>query len=122
MTVTVKNKIGLTVPPAVQRQAGFRTGDVVEFKVSGGMITVIPKVPATDAEYTQGQRRIIDAQLDEAERGPFHGPFNTADEMITHMKSQLRNRTAVKKTNRSWRRTPLPRGKLTIFAMAPLKG
>src|SRR5205823_4734800 len=101
MTVTVKNKIGLTVPPAVQRQAGFKTGDVVEFKVSGGVISIVPKLPGADAEYTPEQRRIIDAQLDEAEKGPFHGPFNTAGEMITHMKSQLRKRAPVKKTKRS---------------------
>jgi len=101
MTVTVKNKIGLTVPPSVQHQAGFKTGDVVEFKVSGGVITIIPKLPTADDEYTPEQRRIIDAQLDEAEKGPFHGPFNTADEMIAHMKSQLRKRTAVKKIKRT---------------------
>jgi hypothetical protein len=67
MTATMKNKIGLTVPP----------GDVVEFKVSGGVITILPKLPPAD-EYTTEQRRSIDAQLDEAEKGPFYGPFNTA--------------------------------------------
>ena len=86
MTATVKNKIGLTVPPAVQHQAGFKPGDVVEFKVSGGVITILPKLPTAD-EFTPEQRRSIDAQLDEAEKGPFYGPFNTAEEMIAHMKS-----------------------------------
>ena len=33
MTATVKDRIGLTVPPSVQHKAGFKTGDVVEFKV-----------------------------------------------------------------------------------------
>ena len=82
MTATVKNRIGLTVPPSVQHKAGFRTGDVVGFKVSGGVITIIPKLPSADDEYTPEQRRGIDAQLDEAEKGPFHGPFNTANEAI----------------------------------------
>ena len=100
MTTTVKNKIGLTVPPAVQHQAGFKPGDVVEFKVSGGVITILPKLPTAD-EYTPEQRRSIDAQLDEAEKGPFHGPFNSAEEMIVHMKSQLKKRTALKKAKRS---------------------
>jgi bifunctional DNA-binding transcriptional regulator/antitoxin component of YhaV-PrlF toxin-antitoxin module len=96
MTATVKNKIGLTVPPAVQHKAGFKPGDVVEFKVSGGVITILPKLPTADDEYTAEQRRSIDAQLDEAERGPFHGPFNTAEEMIAHMKSRLKKRAALK--------------------------
>jgi bifunctional DNA-binding transcriptional regulator/antitoxin component of YhaV-PrlF toxin-antitoxin module len=101
MTATVTNKIGLTVPPAVQHQAGFKPGDVVEFKVSGGVITILPKLPTAVDEYTPEQRRSIDAQLDEAEKGPFHGPFNTTEEMITHMKGQLKKRAAPKKAKRS---------------------
>jgi bifunctional DNA-binding transcriptional regulator/antitoxin component of YhaV-PrlF toxin-antitoxin module len=101
MTVTVKNKTSLLVPPSVQRRAGIKNGDRLEFKVSGGVITIIPKLPAAGDEYTPEQRRIIDAQLDEAEKGPFHGPFNTADEMIAHMKSELKKRAARKKTKRS---------------------
>jgi hypothetical protein len=30
-------------------------------------------------EYTPEQRRIINARLDEAEKGPFHGPFSAKD-------------------------------------------
>ena len=101
MTATVKNRIGLTVPPSVQHQAGFKTGDLVEFKVSGGVITIIPKLPSADDEYTPEQRRSIDAQLDEAEKGPFHGPFNTAEEMIADMKSQVKKRASLRRANRS---------------------
>jgi len=101
MTATVKNKVGLTVPPAVQRQAGFKTGDVVEFKASGGVITIVPKLPNADDEYTPAERRVIDAQLAEAEKGPFYGPFDTAEEMIAHMKSQLKKRAALRKVKRS---------------------
>jgi bifunctional DNA-binding transcriptional regulator/antitoxin component of YhaV-PrlF toxin-antitoxin module len=100
MTATVKNKIGLTVPPSIQHQAGFKLGDVVEFKVSGGVITILPKLPTAD-EFTPEQRRSIDAQLDEAEKGPFYGPFNTAEEMIAHMKSRLKQRAVLKKAKRS---------------------
>jgi antitoxin component of MazEF toxin-antitoxin module len=101
MTATVRNRIGLTVPPSVQHQAGFKTGDVVEFKVSGGAITIVPKLPRADDEYTPEQRRSIDAQLDAAEKGPFRGPFNTAEEMIADMKSQVKKRAAIKKAKRS---------------------
>ena len=101
MTVTVKNKTDLVVPPSVRRRAGIKPGDRLEFKVSGGIINIIPKLPSADDEYTPAQRRIIDAQLDEAEKRPFHGPFNTADEMIAHMKGQLKKRAALKKTKRS---------------------
>jgi bifunctional DNA-binding transcriptional regulator/antitoxin component of YhaV-PrlF toxin-antitoxin module len=45
MTVTVRNKTPLTVPDQVRRRAGFKPGDKVEFKVSGGMVTILPKLP-----------------------------------------------------------------------------
>ena len=40
MTVTVKSKTELVVPPSVQRQAGIRSGDRLEFSVSSGTITI----------------------------------------------------------------------------------
>lgn len=51
MTVTVRNKTPLTVPDQVRRRAGFKPGDEVEFKVSGGMVTILPKpLPTHDSE------------------------------------------------------------------------
>jgi len=94
MTVAFKNnnKTPLVVPPAIRRKAGFKSGQELEFKASGGVITIVPKRPASGDEYTPEQRRAIDAELDEAERRPFHGPFNTADEMIAHLKGQINAR------------------------------
>ena len=43
MTVTVKDKSDLIIPPNLQRQAGFKMGDQIEFRVFRGIITVIPK-------------------------------------------------------------------------------
>jgi len=105
MTITVKNKTNLVVPSGVQRQAGIKAGDRLEFKVSGGIINIIPKLPTADDEYTPAQRRIIDARLAESEedlkRGRTFGPFNTADQMIAHMKAQLKKRAATKKAKRA---------------------
>jgi bifunctional DNA-binding transcriptional regulator/antitoxin component of YhaV-PrlF toxin-antitoxin module len=100
MTTVVRTKTGLIVPADVQHKAGFKAGDVVEFKVSGGVISIFPKLPHADGEYTPEQRRIVDAQLDQAEKGPFHGPFETAAEAIAHMKSELKKRAAVKRSKR----------------------
>ena len=105
MTVTVKNKNRLMVPASVQRRARIKTGDRLEFKVSGGVITIIPELPTADDEYTPKQRRVIDARLAKSEAelkaGRSFGPFDTADEMIAHMKGQLKKRAAAKKTKRS---------------------
>ena len=57
------------------------------------MITILPKHPAADDEYTSGQRRMIDARLAEGladiKAGRTFGPFDSADEMISHMKAQF---------------------------------
>jgi bifunctional DNA-binding transcriptional regulator/antitoxin component of YhaV-PrlF toxin-antitoxin module len=78
----------LTVPPSVQRRAGIKRGDRLDFKVRGGVITIVPRLPSADEEYTPKQRRIIDAQLDQAEKCPFRGPFSTAEEFIADILSR----------------------------------
>src|ERR1035437_1460189 len=47
MQITVKEKSGLFVPPSVQRQAGIRSGDRLEFKVSPRTITITTVEPPT---------------------------------------------------------------------------
>ena len=107
MTVTVKNKtkIPLVVPPSVRRKAGHKNGQDLEFRVSGGVITILPKLPAADDEYTPAQRRIIDARLAEGladiKAGRTFGPFDNADQMIAHMKAQLKKRRLAPKAKRS---------------------
>ena len=96
MTVTVKSKTHLTVPEKVRRQAGIKAGDRVQFKVSGGIINIIPDLPSADDEYTPAQRRVIDAQLRQASKGPYHGPFATADEAIKFLRKEIKTRKASK--------------------------
>lgn len=97
MTVTVKNKAALTVPAEVQRRAGIKAGDRVEFKVSDGVINIIPKPPAGDEEYKPAQRRIIDARLAQARKGPYHGPFDTADQAIEFLHKEIKSRKAIQR-------------------------
>ena len=86
-TVAVKNNntAPLVVPPAVRRRAGFKSGEEIEFRASCGVITIPPKLPPADDEYTPAQRRIIDARLARADEdikaGRVYGPFDTAEGM-----------------------------------------
>jgi bifunctional DNA-binding transcriptional regulator/antitoxin component of YhaV-PrlF toxin-antitoxin module len=104
MTVTVKNKTPLVVPLSVRRQAGLKSGQQIEFKVSGGVISIHPKPLEADGEYTPEQRRIVDAQLAEGladiEAGRVHGSFVNHREFIAslHEEAKKLNR---KKTKRS---------------------
>jgi bifunctional DNA-binding transcriptional regulator/antitoxin component of YhaV-PrlF toxin-antitoxin module len=92
MTVTVKSKDLLVVPPSVQRRARLKAGDRLEFKVSGGVITIVPKLPSSEDEYTPEQRRAVDARLARARKGPYYGPFNTPDEAVKFLRKEMRSR------------------------------
>ena len=98
MTVTVKRRDQLVVPPSVQRRARIKVGDRLEFRVSGGMIMIMPELPNADNEYTPEQRRVIDARLAEARKGPYYGPFDTADEAVKFLRKEIRTRKAIKRT------------------------
>ena len=91
MIITVKDKMDLVVPPRVRREAGIKAGDRLEFKVSGGVINIIPKRLRADDEYTPEQRRIVNAQLAEGlediRAGRVSPRFNTVDEMLASLKS-----------------------------------
>ena len=50
MTLTLKAKTEITVPPSIRRKAGIKPGDRVEFSVSGRVIKITPKVPASELE------------------------------------------------------------------------
>ena len=93
MAVLVKNKNDLVVPASVRRRAGIKTGDRVEFKVSGGVINIIPKVPSADDEYTPEQRRIVDRQiakgLEDVRKGRTFGPFDTPDQAIRFLRKEI---------------------------------
>ena len=98
MTITLTKEIRSILPPSVRRKAGFRAGDQVEIKDSGGIVTIIPKLPTADDEYTPEQRKIIDAQLDEAEKGPLHGPFSDGKEIASYLKGFKAQRGGKSKT------------------------
>jgi bifunctional DNA-binding transcriptional regulator/antitoxin component of YhaV-PrlF toxin-antitoxin module len=106
MTVTIKNKAPLVVPPSVRRRAGLKSGQKIEFKVSGGVISIHPKPTAADDGCTPEQRRIIDAQIAEgladARAGRVNGPFATHDEFIDtlHAEAGKLNRKRTKRPAR----------------------
>ena len=106
MTVAVKNnnKAPLVVPPAVRREARFKSGQELEFRASGGVITIVPKLPKADDEYTPEQRAVIDAQLAEGladlKAGRVRGPFSTHEEFIASLHQEAR-KLSRKKSKRS---------------------
>jgi bifunctional DNA-binding transcriptional regulator/antitoxin component of YhaV-PrlF toxin-antitoxin module len=107
MTVAIKNdnKTPLVVPRAARRTAGFKSGQELEIKASGGVITILPKLPNADDEYTPEQRQAVDDRLkralNEVKHGHTAGPFETVDEMIASLKRELKASRARKTKPRS---------------------
>ena len=104
MSVAIKNKPPVVVPPAALRQAGFKRGQELEFRAAGGVITIVQKPPSADDEYTPEQRRIIDTQLAEGladiEAGRVRGPFPSHAEFIASLHKETRklNRKRAKRS------------------------
>lgn len=65
MTVIVKSKEPLVVPVAARRKAGFKSGQELEVKASGGVITIVPKV---SPDELQDEREIRDPRIRKAIR------------------------------------------------------
>jgi len=90
----VKNnsKTPLVVPIAVGRRAGFKSGQELEFKATGGVITIVPKLPAAGDEYTVSERRAIDRGIAASEKdykeGRSYGPFKTHEEFIAALSAE----------------------------------
>ena len=96
MTVAVKNdnKTPLVVPTAIRRKAGFKSGQELEIKVSGGVITILPKRRTAVGEYTPQERRAIDRAIARSDKeyraGKHAGPFATAAEFAAAMEADIK--------------------------------
>jgi AbrB family looped-hinge helix DNA binding protein len=104
VTVTVKSADDLVVPRSVRRRAGIKAGDRLEFKVSGGVINIAPKLPSADDEYTPEQRRSVNAKLaeskDDLKKGHAFGPFETHEAMIAFLHGQMKQARGRKKNSK----------------------
>ncbi|MGA2742179.1 MAG: AbrB/MazE/SpoVT family DNA-binding domain-containing protein [Bryobacteraceae bacterium] len=102
--VKIHHKGQMTLPSRLRSAIGIAEGDLVEASVQRGKIVLTPKlaiggvkVANADSEYTREQRSVIDARLAKARKGPYHGPFDTADEAIQFLHKEIRSRKATKR-------------------------
>ncbi len=104
MVTTVKKNTPIVIPESLRRRAGFKVGDRLEFKLSGGIINVIPELPSADDEYTPAQRRKIDAELaksiEDVRKGRTYGPFTTHKEFLRSLHKESKKLQDKAKTKR----------------------
>ncbi len=58
---------------------------------------IVPKSRPAD-EYTPAQRKIINAQLDKAEKGQLHGPFKDGKQIAAYLRKFQAERRGKSKT------------------------
>jgi len=92
VTLVVKQKSNIVVPASAQRKARIRPGDRLEFLVSGGVITIIPELPSARAEYTEEQRHIVYAKLEEVRQGRVSPAFASVDDLVASLKGPVPRR------------------------------
>lgn len=90
--VKVKPKGEVTLPSALRELAGLNVGDLLEARFEKGKITLTPK-SLVDSRIEEG--------LEDIRRGRTYGPFDTADQMIDSLQSNMKERAKAKKTKRS---------------------
>jgi AbrB family looped-hinge helix DNA binding protein len=88
MTVVVTSKAELVVPKSVRRKAGIKTGDRVEFLVSGNVINIIPKSPYAKDTFTEEET----AKITKARREMREGKFVTLAELENDLASKRPSR------------------------------
>lgn len=87
MTVVVRNKEPLVVPTAARRMAGFKSGQELEVKAAGGVITIVPKL---SPDELQDEREIRDPKIRAAIRKSHQeflaGKTRPAEELLAELK------------------------------------
>ena len=77
MTVVITSRDELVVPKSVRRRAGIKTGDRVEFMVSGGVINIVPKLAYAADTFTREET----AKILKARREMREGKYATLAEL-----------------------------------------
>lgn len=92
--VAVKNKFQVVIPQALREQIGIQVGDMLEAKVERGKITFTPKSVVD---------RGIAESLADFKAGRSFGPFDSAKDLVTSLRTEsgkLRRRKTTKRTLR----------------------
>jgi AbrB family looped-hinge helix DNA binding protein len=76
--IRIKDKYQLTLPSRLRERARLEVGDVLEATVESGKIILTPK--------SLVDRRIAES-LEDYKKGRYYGPFDSADKMISSLKS-----------------------------------
>ncbi len=88
--VKVKEKYQVTLPAEVRRKAGVAVGDLLEAKVKGKKITLVPKV-VVDRAFIENR---LAESFEDFRKGRIYGPFSSAKEAIRALRAGKKRKTS----------------------------
>ena len=83
--VKVKEKYQVTLPASIRQKAGLAVGDILEAKVQGKKITLIPK-SVIDRELALALKDVMEGRV--------HGPFRSVKAMLRSLHDVKTSKTA----------------------------
>ena len=81
----------ITIPQEAFRALGLQPGDVLEVQVRGDALYLIPQklIPRDQAWFWSDEWQEKEREASEAiARGELSGPFETAEEVVRHLRSR----------------------------------
>jgi AbrB family looped-hinge helix DNA binding protein len=98
MTVTLKAKTEITVPRSIRRKAGIKSGDRVEFSVSGRVIRITPKLsPGELEDYLELQDPKIREQIRKGSADYLAGRSRPAKDFLADLRAKAHPKPAKKR-------------------------
>ncbi|OGP52502.1 MAG: hypothetical protein A2X89_05685 [Deltaproteobacteria bacterium GWD2_55_8] len=79
--VKVKEKYQVTIPASLREKAGVEVGDIMEAKLQGKNITLIPKSVVD---------RDIEISLEQMQRGQVSRPYNSAKDFLRSLHREVK--------------------------------
>ena len=88
--ITIKNKYQIVIPVKVRKKAGLSVGDFLKVRVEKKGEIIFSAQTVVDREKLAHLPKGIREGLEDVRMGRTYGPFNTADELVTSLKQNIK--------------------------------
>ena len=90
-SVRIGPKHQITIPPELFERLGLQPGDLLDVQARDGVLYAVPLqlVPRDQAWFWTREWQEMEREADEAiEKGEVSGPFESAEELIKHLRQR----------------------------------
>ena len=88
--VTIKNKYQIVIPAKARKEAGFEIGDFLKARVEKKGEIIFAAQTVVNREKWAHLPKGIQEGLEDIQAGRTYGPFDTADELIASLRTNIK--------------------------------